>query len=138
MWSTNPSPQISAFWPRSEPHYQRIFFAAGSNLRHADRVSQADNFARDPKSPLKRGAIALVLGALFLSGVASIVNQVVWQRALKIFLGGSESISAMVVVLVFMLGLGLGAPVLPGRYLLTDDHPLLEYPDAAARLVNLR
>lgn len=47
--------------------------------------------------------------ALALSGVAGLVNQVVWQRALKIFLGGSETLSAMVVVLVFMLGLGLGA-----------------------------
>jgi hypothetical protein len=28
---------------------------------------------------------------------------------LKIFLGGSETISAMVVVLVFMMGLGIGA-----------------------------
>jgi spermidine synthase len=49
------------------------------------------------------------LVALFLSGVASVVNQVVWQRALKIFLGGSETISSMIVVLVFLLGLGLGA-----------------------------
>jgi hypothetical protein len=28
---------------------------------------------------------------------------------LKIFLGGSETISTMVVVLVFMMGLGIGA-----------------------------
>jgi spermidine synthase len=60
---------------------------------------------------LDASALRLVLGALFLSGVASIVNQVVWQRALKIFLGGSEAISAMVVVLVFMLGLGIGAGI---------------------------
>ena len=52
---------------------------------------------------------ALVWTALALSGVAGLVNQVVWQRALKIFLGGSETLSAMVVVLVFMGGLGLGA-----------------------------
>ena len=43
---------------------------------------------------------------LFLSGVAALVNQVVWQRSLSVFMGGSESLSAMVVVLVFMLGLG--------------------------------
>jgi spermidine synthase len=59
--------------------------------------------------PLRRGLIAIVSAALFLSGVASVVNQVVWQRALKIFLGGSETISSMIVVLVFLLGLGLGA-----------------------------
>ena len=32
--------------------------------------------------------VALLAG-LVASGVAGIVNQVVWQRALKIFLGGS-------------------------------------------------
>jgi spermidine synthase len=46
---------------------------------------------------------------LALSGVAGIVNQVVWQRALKIILGGSETLSTMIVVLVFLLGLGVGA-----------------------------
>ena len=30
------------------------------------------------------------------------------------------------------------APIEPGRYLITDDHPLVEYPEAAARLVDLR
>jgi len=63
----------------------------------------------------------VVLGALFLSGVASILNQVVWQRALKIFLGGSESISAMVVVLVFMLGLGIGSGILGARARRIED-----------------
>ncbi len=57
----------------------------------------------------------LVLTALFLSGVASILNQVLWQRALKLFLGGSESISAMIVVLVFMLGLGIGSGIVGAR-----------------------
>ena len=52
--------------------------------------------------------IALLSG-LVLSGVAGIVNQVVWQRALKLFLGGSETLSAMIVVLVFLFGLGAGA-----------------------------
>ncbi len=50
-----------------------------------------------------------VFSALFISGVASILNQVMWQRALKIFLGGSEALSSMVVVLVFRLGPGAGA-----------------------------
>jgi len=30
------------------------------------------------------------------------------------------------------------APVEPGRYWITDDHPLVEYPDAARDLVNIR
>ncbi len=47
--------------------------------------------------------------ALFLSGTAALVNQSVWQRSLNIYLAGCEAISAMVVVLVFMLGLGLGS-----------------------------
>ena len=41
--------------------------------------------------------------------MSSIVNQVAWQRGLKVFLGGSETLSTMVVVLVFMMGLGIGA-----------------------------
>ncbi len=58
---------------------------------------------------LELGPGDLLLAASLLSGVAGVVNQVVWQRALKIFLGGGEAICAMVVVLVFMLGLGIGA-----------------------------
>ena len=54
--------------------------------------------------------LALGLG-LLCSGVAGIVNQVVWQRALKVVLGGSETLSSMIVVLVFLAGLGLGAAV---------------------------
>jgi spermidine synthase len=56
-----------------------------------------------------------LLAALFASGVAGVLNQVVWQRALKIFLGGSETLSSMLVVLVFMLGLGLGAALTAPR-----------------------
>ena len=62
-----------------------------------------------PNAAADSRAQRLVLAALLLSGTASIVNQVVWQRALKLFLGGSEAISAMIVVLVFMLGLGIGS-----------------------------
>lgn len=51
---------------------------------------------------------------LLCSGIAGIVNQVVWQRALKIVLGGSETLSSMLVVLVFLLGLGLGASAAGG------------------------
>jgi len=60
-----------------------------------------------PSGPSLRW-VALVVG-LVLSGVAGIVNQVVWQRALKVVLGGSETLSSMIVVLVFLGGLGLGA-----------------------------
>ncbi|MEQ1507903.1 MAG: hypothetical protein ABMB14_37085, partial [Myxococcota bacterium] len=66
----------------------------------------------DPEPPAPFGherAWAGLLIGLGLSGVAGIVNQVVWQRALKIFLGGSETLSAMIVVLVFLFGLGAGA-----------------------------
>lgn len=47
--------------------------------------------------------------ATLFSGAAGLINQVIWQRALKVYLGGSEALSSMVVVLVFMLGLGAGA-----------------------------
>ena len=57
----------------------------------------------------------MVLAALLLSGIAGVANQVVWQRALKIFLGGSEALSSMTVVLVFMLGLGVGAVLMARR-----------------------
>ena len=60
---------------------------------------------------------------LAASGVAGLVNQVVWQRALKVYLGGSETLSSMVVVLVFMLGLGLGS-YLVGRRAHGFRHPL--------------
>ncbi len=59
-------------------------------------------------------AVYLTGLALFSSGAAGLVNEVVWQRALKRFLGGSETISSMVVVFVFMLGLGVGS-ILMGR-----------------------
>jgi spermidine synthase len=68
---------------------------------------------------------------LVLSGTAGIVNQVLWQRALKIFLGGSETLSAMVVVLVFLLGLGAGAAI-AGRIV-----PRLANPLRALALVEL-
>ena len=57
---------------------------------------------------------ALVAG-LVCSGVAGIVNQVVWQRALKVVLGGSETLSSMIVVLVFLGGLGLGSALAARR-----------------------
>lgn len=56
-----------------------------------------------------RGVAAILGLSLFASGAAGLVNQVVWQRALKVFLGGSETVCSMIVVLVFMAGLGLGS-----------------------------
>ncbi|MGB9148920.1 MAG: hypothetical protein WCB36_01600 [Burkholderiales bacterium] len=67
--------------------------------------------------------ITLLL-ALFASGAAGLINQVVWQRALKVFLGGSESISSMIVVLVFLAGLGAGSWV-AGRFATRLRNPLL-------------
>jgi predicted membrane-bound spermidine synthase len=51
----------------------------------------------------------LLMLPLCLSGAAGLMNQVVWQRALKVFLGGSETISSTIVVLVFLAGLGAGS-----------------------------
>jgi len=61
----------------------------------------------DPVST--RAHLLVLLGGLFASGISGLIHQVVWQRALKVFLGGSEALSSMVVVLVFILGLGVGS-----------------------------
>ena len=66
----------------------------------------------------------IILTSLFLSGTGSIINQVVWQRALKIFLGGSETLSAVIVVLVFMFGLGFGA-IIAGQNIQKFKHPII-------------
>ncbi len=75
---------------------------------------------------------ALSIG-LALSGVAGIVNQVVWQRALKIVLGGSETLSSMIVVLVFLAGLGLGA-ALASRRAERTRRPMLGFAAVEATL----
>jgi spermidine synthase len=59
--------------------------------------------------------LLILLLSLLVSGFAGLVNQVVWQRALKLYLGGSESLSTMTVVLVFMLGLGAGSLLVSRR-----------------------
>lgn len=46
--------------------------------------------------------------AFFLSGASALVYQTAWQRMLGIF-GGSDSITAALVVGAFLLGLGLGS-----------------------------
>ena len=85
----------------------------GREARRAETVGPIG----DPrqKFPVPPIALRLVLLALFASGIASIINQVIWQRALKTFLGGSEAISSMVVVFVFMLGLGIGSAIVGRR-----------------------
>ena len=77
----------------------------------AEGLSAPDQEVARPRT----GAVAVVLFALFFSGTAGVANQVLWQRALKIFLGGSETLSSLVVVLVFMLGLGVGAELMGAR-----------------------
>ncbi len=72
---------------------------------------------------MQRFAWVAIWCGLAASGVAGLVNQVVWQRALKVYLGGSETLSSMVVVLVFMLGLGLGSYAV-GRVAHQLRHPL--------------
>ncbi len=64
---------------------------------------------------LRKRSLTAVMATLFFSGAAGIINQVVWQRALKVFLGGSEALSSMTVVLVFMLGLGAGSAFMSRR-----------------------
>jgi len=106
------------------------------NQSESGAASSMAAMAAATSVPDRRGAI--VLFALFLSGIGGIVNQVVWQRALKIFLGGSEALSSMVVVLVFMLGLGVGAAV-AGARIHRVSHPLRAFGwvELSLALVNL-
>ena len=57
-------------------------------------------------------------------GLAVSITQVVWRRALRLSLGGSETLGAMVVVIAFLRGLGLGA-ALAGRRVGALKNPLL-------------
>ena len=50
-----------------------------------------------------------LLAALLLSGVSSVLNQVLWQRALRLYLSGNDAVSSMIIVFVYMLGMGVGA-----------------------------
>ena len=74
----------------------------------ADQVAAELN-RRSGKTPRLLMAAGLLGIALLSSGAAGLVNQVIWQRALKVFLGGSETVCSTVVVLVFMAGLGAGS-----------------------------
>jgi spermidine synthase len=60
---------------------------------------------------------------VLLSGAASLINEVVWQRAFQRYLGGSETLSATLVVAAFMLGLGVGSLV-AGRHAERYRRPL--------------
>lgn len=55
--------------------------------------------------------MALFHVGVLLSGAAGLINEVVWQRAFQRYLGGSETLSATLVVAAFMLGLGAGSLV---------------------------
>lgn len=88
------------------------------NFRRLARSAIFDDFAsifvrrvrpQRKSCQLRNFGLALLFLTLFLSGISGIVNQIVWQRSLKVFLGGSETLSSMTVVLVFMLGLGAGS-----------------------------
>ncbi len=50
----------------------------------------------------------VVIFLFFISGISSIVYQVVWQRYLT-FSFGSDTLSTTIIVSIFMLGLGLGS-----------------------------
>ena len=57
------------------------------------------------ESNLNSRMCALVLAiALLGSGFSGLTNEVIWQRSLKRFLGGSETLSTTLVMLVFLLG----------------------------------
>lgn len=87
---------------------------------------------------MSRGSFLVLLAGLVLSGVAGLLNQVLWQRALRVYLGGSETLAAMVVVVVFLAGLGIGA-ALAARRCADLRSPLLALAlvEAALGLANL-
>jgi len=87
---------------------------------------------------MSRGSLLVLLAGLVLSGVAGLLNQVLWQRALRVYLGGSETLAAMVVVVVFLAGLGIGA-ALAARRCAGLRSPLLALAlvEAALGLANL-
>jgi spermidine synthase len=64
---------------------------------------------------MKKPNLTIIYCLLVLTGAAALLNQVVWQRLLKLYLGGAEASSSALIVFVFLLGLGLGSH-LGGRY----------------------
>ncbi len=93
---------------------------------------------RDRALPHPAVIVSLMAVALLASGAAGLLNEVFWQRSLKRFLGGSESISSTIVVLVFIGGLGVGAMQM-GRYTRRIVDPLRAFllVEAFLAVVNL-
>jgi len=56
---------------------------------------------------MNKGLKSVIIFLFFISGISSIVYQVVWQRYLT-FSFGSDTLSTTVIVSIFMLGLGFG------------------------------
>lgn len=50
----------------------------------------------------------ILFGCFFLSGIAALIYQVIWQRLLTFFVG-SDTVGISLIVTVFMLGLGIGS-----------------------------
>lgn len=95
--------------PSSKPSSSLSTNDTAELRRRATRTSAAGECS-EPVWRLSKGlAIGLLAVTLFSSGAAGLINQVIWQRALKVFLGGSETVCSTVVVLVFMAGLGAGS-----------------------------
>src|SRR5262245_34368811 len=82
-----------------------------------------------PRRSSGNSLLLVLLSALFFSGAAGLINQVIWQRALKVFLGGSETTSTMIVVLVFLAGIGVGS--------VTMGRKIHLYPSPARMLVKV-
>lgn len=62
----------------------------------------------------------ILFGCFFLSGIAALIYQVVWQRLLTFFVG-SDTVGISLIVTVFMLGLGTGSYA-GGKWAARTDH----------------
>ena len=83
-------------------------------MARVDRNDFVEKVSLAATASASAGRITVLSLALLLSGAAGLINQTVWQRAIKVRLAGSEAISSMIVVLVFLAGLGAGS-ILMGR-----------------------
>lgn len=87
----------------------------------AEPASQAELSNRPPRQGLV--PLSLLYTVFWLSGFASLLYQVIWQRALFTIFGTNIE-SVTVVVTAFMLGLGLGS-LLGGRLSRDAARPVL-------------
>ncbi|HEY0667907.1 MAG TPA: fused MFS/spermidine synthase, partial [Sphingobacteriaceae bacterium] len=62
----------------------------------------------------------ILFTCFFLSGIAALVYQVIWQRLLTFFVG-SDTVGISLIVTVFMLGLGIGSYA-GGRWAARTSH----------------